>query len=143
MNTLILGADGMIGRKLVARLVSAGRLGDRAIERLTLFDVTMPSAPVDAPFEINGLSGDLALPGQAERLMMNRPDVIFHLAAVVSGEAEADFEKGYRVNLEGTHACSRPSADRVPATSPAWCSRLRLLFLARPFPIPASPTSFT
>ena len=47
---------------------------------------------------------DLAAPGEAERLVEGRPDLIFHLAAVVSGEAEADFEEGYRVNLDGTRA---------------------------------------
>jgi nucleoside-diphosphate-sugar epimerase len=45
---------------------------------------------------------DLSAPGEAEKLIAARPDLIFHLAAVVSGEAEADFEKGYRVNLDGT-----------------------------------------
>jgi nucleoside-diphosphate-sugar epimerase len=45
---------------------------------------------------------DFALPGEAEKLVAERPDVIFHLAAIVSGEAEADFDKGYRINLDGT-----------------------------------------
>ena len=44
------------------------------------------------------------MPGVAARCVANRPDVIFHLAAVVSGEAEADFDKGYRVNLDGARA---------------------------------------
>jgi nucleoside-diphosphate-sugar epimerase len=46
---------------------------------------------------------DLSTPGEAEKLVASRPEVVFHLAAIVSGEAEADFEKGYRVNLDGTH----------------------------------------
>ena len=50
------------------------------------------------------VAADLAAPGEAERLVEDRPDLIFHLAAVVSGEAEADFDKGYRVNLDGTRA---------------------------------------
>jgi nucleoside-diphosphate-sugar epimerase len=45
---------------------------------------------------------DLSAPGEAEKLVAARPDLIFHLAAIVSGEAEADFEKGYRINLDGT-----------------------------------------
>jgi nucleoside-diphosphate-sugar epimerase len=53
------------------------------------------------PFE-GGIVSDLSTPGEAEKLVAKRPDVIFHLAAVVSGEAETDFEKGYRVNLDGT-----------------------------------------
>src|SRR5690606_39201196 len=48
--------------------------------------------------------GDLADEGAAEALVARRPDVVFHLAGVVSGEAEANFDKGYRVNLDGTRA---------------------------------------
>jgi nucleoside-diphosphate-sugar epimerase len=56
------------------------------------------------PFESRHktLVSDLSLPGEAEKLVAARPELIFHLAAVVSGEAEADFDKGYRVNLDGT-----------------------------------------
>ena len=50
------------------------------------------------------LPSDLAAPGTAEKAVSEQPDVIFHLAGVVSGEAETDFEKGYRVNLDGTRA---------------------------------------
>jgi nucleoside-diphosphate-sugar epimerase len=48
------------------------------------------------------LTIDLASPGVAEKLIEDRPDMIFHLAAIVSGEAEADFDKGYAVNLDGS-----------------------------------------
>ena len=48
------------------------------------------------------VAGDFALPGTAEKLIADRPEVIFHLAAIVSGEAELDFDKGYRINLDGT-----------------------------------------
>jgi nucleoside-diphosphate-sugar epimerase len=47
---------------------------------------------------------DLAAPGEAAKAIAQRPDTIFHLAGVVSGEAELDFDKGYRVNLDGTRA---------------------------------------
>jgi nucleoside-diphosphate-sugar epimerase len=88
----------MIGRKLVARLVEDGRLGDAELERLTLMDVVAP----DPPPQGTAFAGDLADPATAQRLVDGQPDVIVHLAAVVSGEAEADFDKGYRVNLDGT-----------------------------------------
>ena len=88
----------MIGRKLVARLVEDGRLGDAELERLTLMDVVAP----DPPLQGTAFAGDLADPATAQRLVDGRPDVVVHLAAVVSGEAEADFDKGYRVNLDGT-----------------------------------------
>jgi D-erythronate 2-dehydrogenase len=101
MHVLIVGAAGMIGRKLTDRLVADGNVGGREIERLTLVDVVAPASP-DVHAEV--VSSDLAVPGEAERLIENRPDLIVHLAAVVSGEAESDFEKGYRVNLDGTRA---------------------------------------
>ena len=84
-RVLVIGAAGMIGRKLSARL---------ATEELILQDVV--------PFEGASFVSDLSAPGEAEKLLAARPDLIFHLAAVVSGEAEADFDKGYRVNLDGT-----------------------------------------
>jgi len=101
MHVLIVGAAGMIGRKLTDRLVADGNVGGRGIERLTLVDVVAPASP-DGQAET--VSADLAAPGEAERLIENRPDLVVHLAAVVSGEAESDFEKGYRVNLDGTRA---------------------------------------
>ncbi|MGE5638588.1 MAG: D-erythronate dehydrogenase [Clostridia bacterium] len=85
---LIIGAAGMIGRKLSERLQR-----ERAGE-LILHDVV--------PFEGASEVSDLSAPGAAEKLVARRPETIFHLAAVVSGEAEADFEKGYRINLDGT-----------------------------------------
>jgi D-erythronate 2-dehydrogenase len=87
-KTLIIGAAGMIGRKLTARLRKDGA------GELILHDVV--------PFEGSSAVSDLSMPGEAEKLVAARPDLIFHLAAIVSGEAEADFEKGYRINLDGT-----------------------------------------
>jgi len=104
MHVLILGAAGMIGRKLTARLVADGNVGGRGIDRLTLADVVAPPEPAGAAGTAEGVVADLADPGAAERLVEGGPDLIFQLAAVVSGEAEADFDKGYRVNLDGTRA---------------------------------------
>jgi nucleoside-diphosphate-sugar epimerase len=102
MHILITGAAGMIGRKLTARLVADGGLDGRAIGSLTLTDIVAPEAPAGAPFAVAVAATDLAAPGAAGLAIAARPDIIFHLAAIVSGEAEADFEKGYRVNFDGT-----------------------------------------
>lgn len=102
MNILIIGAAGMVGRKLTQRLLSTGELGDSLISGLTLVDVVEPEKPAVAAFPVETGVADLSEPGVAEKLVASRPDVIFHLAAIVSGEAEADFEKGYRINLDGT-----------------------------------------
>jgi nucleoside-diphosphate-sugar epimerase len=101
MQVLIVGAAGMIGRKLTARLVADGNVGGREIERLTLVDVVAPASPDG---QVESIAADLTAPGEVGRLVESRPDLIVHLAAVVSGEAESDFDKGYRVNLDGTRA---------------------------------------
>ena len=102
MHILVLGAAGMVGRKLVERLLRDGRLGKQDIARLTLHDVVEPAKPEKAGFPVETMAGDFAVPGAAEKLIAGWPDVIFHLAAIVSGEAELDFDKGYRINLDGT-----------------------------------------
>jgi nucleoside-diphosphate-sugar epimerase len=98
------GAAGMIGRKLTARLVKEGKLIGQVIDRLTLIDVVAPQKPTGFGGKVELSTGDLAAPGIAAKAIAGRPGVIFHLAGVVSGEAETDFEKGYHVNLDGTRA---------------------------------------
>ena len=102
MHILVLGAAGMVGRKLVDRLVADGRLGKNEITKMTLHDVVPAKQPEKASFPVEILSGDFAIAGVPEKLIAGRPDVVFHLAAIVSGEAELDFDKGYRINLDGT-----------------------------------------
>ena len=96
---LILGAAGMIGRKLTERLAKDGGLAGQALGAVTLHDIVETKAPA---LKARVVASDLSAPGEAEKLVAYRPDLIFHLAAIVSGEAEADFEKGYRINLDGT-----------------------------------------
>ena len=104
MHILITGAAGMIGRKLTERLVIDRALGDQPIEKLTLIDIVAPVRPAGFSDHVKTRAADLATAGVADKAVSERPDVIFHLAGVVSGEAETDFEKGYRVNLDGTRA---------------------------------------
>jgi nucleoside-diphosphate-sugar epimerase len=92
----------MIGRKLIEKLLHQRSLRGQTITKLTMQDIVAPQEPRDAPFEIATRAGDLSVPGEAGALVADNPDVIFHLAAIVSGEAEADFDKGYRINLDGT-----------------------------------------
>lgn len=104
-HTLIIGGAGMLGLALARRLLAGGESGAGALSRLTLFDVVpAPDLPVSgrSSVTVETATGDLSAPGVAEALVAARPGVIFHLAAIVSGEAERDFEKGYRINLDGT-----------------------------------------
>jgi nucleoside-diphosphate-sugar epimerase len=104
MHILITGAAGMIGRKLTARLVKDAKLNGATIERFTLIDVVAPQKPEGFAGQVEISTTDLGAPGAAAKAISGRPEVIFHLAGVVSGEAEIDFEKGYHVNLDGTRA---------------------------------------
>ncbi len=102
MHILIIGAAGMVGAKLTERLVAEGRLLGKDITELTLVDVFPARVPAAFGGKTTVEAVDLSQPGIAARLIATRPDVVFHLAAIVSGEAEADFDKGYRINLDGT-----------------------------------------
>jgi D-erythronate 2-dehydrogenase len=101
MRVLVIGAGGMLGQKLVKALASPN--SPLTVENLTRHDVVLcPPPPAGASFGIETYVGDLSQPGEAEKLVAPKPDLIFHLAAVVSGEAEANFEKGYQINFDGT-----------------------------------------
>jgi D-erythronate 2-dehydrogenase len=134
MRVLIIGAAGMIGRKLTARILARGESGRRQVSHLTLHDTIRPEAPAGAGIAIETAASDLAEPATAEKLIAGRPDIIFHLAAIVSGEAEADFDKGYRINLDGT----RYLFEAIRAAAGGYCPRLvftsSIAVFGSPFP---------
>jgi len=121
MHVLVIGAAGMVGRKLVGALAGKRTLAGQDVDRLTLADLVSPEAPA-FPGQIDCVASDLSDPGAAARLVATRPDMIFHLAAIVSGEAEADFEKGYRVNLDGTRELFE--AIRLEGIKAPYCPKL-------------------
>ena len=92
---LILGGGGMIGQKLAHHLAAHGLNGDREIE-VTLFDMGFPAQGGAAGRKVTGNITDAAI---VAGLLAEKPDVIFHLASVVSGEAEQDYAKGWAVNM--------------------------------------------
>jgi nucleoside-diphosphate-sugar epimerase len=132
MHVLITGAAGMIGRKLTERLTRDGALNGRPIDRLTLTDIVAPPEPAGFSGRADISAADIAAPGEAEKLIAGRPDVVFHLAAIVSAEAELDLDKGYRINLDGTRALL--DAIRAAAYRPKFVFTSSLAVFGAPFP---------
>jgi len=132
MRVLITGAAGMVGRKLTGRLARDGALRGQAISALDLHDIVEPPAPALAGVAVKTHASDLARPGVAEALAATRPDVVFHLAGIVSGEAEADFDLGYRVNLDGTRALF--DAVRLAGNTPRLVYTSSIAVFGAPFP---------
>lgn len=121
MHVTITGAAGFLGRKLAARIAAEGRIGARAVTAMTLFDVAAAEAP-SAPFPVRSVTGDIADAATVAGLVTAGTGVVVHLAAIVSAQAEADFDLGWRVNLDGTRtlleACRQAgSRPRVVFTS--------------------------
>jgi D-erythronate 2-dehydrogenase len=134
MHILVTGAAGMIGRKLVARLVEAGELNGRKIEKLTLTDVTAPEKPGKFAASVEAFAADIGDPATARAAVAGRPDVIFHLAAIVSGEAELDFEKGTRVNLDGSRALLEAIRKTGSGYRPRFVFTSSIAVFGAPFP---------
>jgi D-erythronate 2-dehydrogenase len=132
MKVLVIGAAGMLGRKLIDRL-AAGHEKMRPTH-LTRHDVVLSPPPGNAAFTIETFIGDLSVTGEAEKLVAPRPDIIFHLAAIVSGEAEANFEKGYAINLDGT----RNLLEAIRVQGGGYCPRViftsSIAVFGSPFP---------
>jgi nucleoside-diphosphate-sugar epimerase len=146
LHILITGAAGMIGRKLTARLIKDRALNGRSIARMSLHDVVPFPGDVwkaggPAALKLDVLVGDLAAAGEADNLVGPRPDVIFHLAGVVSAEAEIDFDKGYRVNLDGTRALLEAIRRCGTGYRPKLVFSSSIAVYGAPFP-PAIPDDF-
>ena len=108
MRIVITGGAGFLGMRLARTLLERGTLSDargrgRDIRSLVLLDIAAPAVAIDDP-RVAPVVGDLADPAVIERAVTRDTDVVFHLAAVVSGQAEADFDIGMRVNLDATRA---------------------------------------
>jgi D-erythronate 2-dehydrogenase len=107
MRIVITGGAGFLGTRLARKILDRGTLTDaggrvREISAVTLLDVAAPATFADP--RVNVVTGDLADPAVIARAVTADTDTVFHLAAVVSGQAEADFDIGMRVNLDATRA---------------------------------------
>ena len=103
MNVLITGGAGFIGQRLARRLLEIGTLTDaqgrvQKIDRLTLLDVV--PAPDLGDDRVRVLTGDISSAKVVEAAIDRRTDSVFHLAAIVGSQAEADFDLGMRINVD-------------------------------------------
>ncbi|GIX14200.1 MAG: hypothetical protein KatS3mg118_2159 [Paracoccaceae bacterium] len=101
MHVVITGAGGFLGNRLARALAERGRLRGAPITALTMADLSAPE-PVAAPFPVRSRACDVAQRDQVDALLSDGAEVIFHLAAIVSGQAEAEFDLGMAVNLTGS-----------------------------------------
>ncbi len=107
MTIVVTGAAGFLGQRLIRTLLTRGELNGpdgkpRPITRILGFDVIRPSGIDDPRFE--ACAGDIADRAEIEKLIDANVDSVFHLAAVVSGQAEEDFDLGMRINFDATRA---------------------------------------
>jgi len=104
MHIAVTGAAGFLGQRLIRQLLDRGALRGQAITRLTLLDQVEAEVPGGSGVEVVSQSRDITAAGAFDDMLDARPDVIYHLAAVVSSAAEADLDLGLAVNLDATRA---------------------------------------
>jgi nucleoside-diphosphate-sugar epimerase len=103
MRIVITGGCGFLGRRVAMRLLERGTTRG-PVDELVLFDNAPPALPLPDDRRVRVVTGDIADRDTVATLIAPGVDAVFHLAAIVSGQAEADTDLGYRVNLDGTRA---------------------------------------
>ena len=102
MKILIMGGAGMIGQKLLNLILKKEEISNEKINEITLFDIIDAPYPQDTNILINSTSGDISDEKVSKNLISFKPDIIFHLAAIVSGQAEQEFDLGWNINAKGS-----------------------------------------
>jgi len=139
MRIVITGGAGFLGNRLARKLLERDKLTDargqvRTIESITLVDVA-PAALPDDP-RVTSVTGDLGDPATLSRVIARDTDSIFHLAAVVSGQAEAEFDTGMRVNLDGTRSVLERCRKLAAPPKVVFASSLAVFGGPLPDPVP-------
>ena len=102
MKILIMGGAGMIGQKLLNLILKKEEINNEKISEITLFDIIDAPYPQDAMISIKSTSGDISDEKVSKNLISSKPDIIFHLAAIVSGQAEPEVDLGWNINAKGS-----------------------------------------
>jgi|TARA_B110000046_G_C13007424_1_gene404979 nucleoside-diphosphate-sugar epimerase len=102
MKILILGGAGMVGQKLLNKILDKQELRNKKVSEITLFDIIKAPYPDNTTIPIITKSGDISDPSVSADIVSSKPDVIFHLAAIVSGQAEQEFDLGWNINAKGS-----------------------------------------
>ncbi|HUP82009.1 MAG TPA: D-erythronate dehydrogenase, partial [Pirellula sp.] len=101
MRVLIVGAAGMLGQRLALQIAQSRKIGETPVSAMLLVDRVLPASLASA-IHSESRSVEISQPESVAKLIEWRPDVVFHLAAIVSSDAESNFDKGYQINVEAT-----------------------------------------
>lgn len=143
MKILIMGGAGMIGQKLLNLILSNPKLRNKQITEITLFDIIDSPYPSDSKIPIIVKSGDISNQQTSVDLVSSKPDIIFHLAAIVSGQAEQEFDLGWNINAKGSWGLF----EAIRNTGDNYCPRVvftsSIAVFGAPFPEKITDDFFT
>ena len=143
MKVLIMGGAGMIGQKLLNLILRNPKLRNKQITEITLFDIIDSPYPSDTAIPIIVKSGDISNQKTSVDLVSSKPDIIFHLAAIVSGQAEQEFDLGWNINAKGSWGLFEAIRDLGDEYCPRVVFTSSIAVFGAPFPEKITDEFFT
>ena len=143
MEILILGGAGMVGQKLLKKIIEIKSLNGKPISKIKLFDIVDAKYPEDCGIEIETLTGDISKPETSKDLISSKPEIIFHLAAIVSGQAEEEFDLGWDINARGSWSLFEAVRQIGDAYTPKFVFTSSIAVFGAPFPEKIPDNFFT
>ena len=143
MKVLIMGGAGMVGQKLLNLILRNPKLRNKQITEITLFDIIDSAYPSDTVIPIIVKSGDISNQQTSVDLVSSKPDIIFHLAAIVSGQAEQEFDLGWNINAKGSWGLFEAIRDLGDEYCPRVVFTSSIAVFGAPFPEKITDEFFT